>query len=140
MTGITIKDDRKEKVDFSDPYMRSEMLMLVRGDEGRFSDGKSFAAFSDGLVGAQPGTTPFYTAVYEVLDGNEANPRIKGVETFGAGVQALSRGRRPGAERRGGGAGYVDANRRAAEDRRGAAAGARISASSFRKARIWWRR
>ena len=23
MTGITIKDDRKEKVDFSDPYMRS---------------------------------------------------------------------------------------------------------------------
>ena len=26
MTGITIRDDRKEKVDFSDPYMRSEML------------------------------------------------------------------------------------------------------------------
>ena len=38
MTGITIKDERKEKVDFSDPYMRSEMLMIVRGDEARFSD------------------------------------------------------------------------------------------------------
>ena len=25
MTGITIRDDRKEKVDFSDPYMHSEM-------------------------------------------------------------------------------------------------------------------
>ena len=25
MTGITIRDDRKEKVDFSDAYMRSEM-------------------------------------------------------------------------------------------------------------------
>jgi polar amino acid transport system substrate-binding protein len=25
MTGITIRDDRKEKVDFSDPYMRSEI-------------------------------------------------------------------------------------------------------------------
>ena len=37
MTGITIKDDRKEKVDFSDPYMRSENFMLVRGDESRFS-------------------------------------------------------------------------------------------------------
>ncbi len=36
MTGITIKDDRKEKVDFSDPYMRSEQFMLVRGDETRF--------------------------------------------------------------------------------------------------------
>ena len=26
-------DDRKEKVDFSDPYMRSENFMLVRADE-----------------------------------------------------------------------------------------------------------
>jgi ABC-type amino acid transport substrate-binding protein len=33
MTGITIKDDRKAKVDFSDPYMRSQQFMLVRGDE-----------------------------------------------------------------------------------------------------------
>jgi polar amino acid transport system substrate-binding protein len=92
MTGITIKDDRKEKVDFSDPYMRSEQFMLVRGDETRFSDGKSFAAVEDALVGAQPGTTPFYTAVYEVLDGDEANPRIKLFETFGATVQALKAG------------------------------------------------
>src|SRR6476661_3885170 len=52
MTGITIKDDRKEKVDFSDPYMRSEQFMLVRGDESRFTDAKSFAAVKDGLVGA----------------------------------------------------------------------------------------
>ena len=92
MTGITIRDDRKEKVDFSDPYMRSEMFMLVRGDEDRFTDAKSFGAFEDGLVGAQAGTTPFYVAVYEVLDGDEANPRIKLFETFGATVQALKSG------------------------------------------------
>lgn len=92
MTGITIKDDRKEKVDFSDPYMRSQQFMLVRGDESRFTDAKSFAGLKDGLVGAQPGTTPFYTAVYEVLDGNEQNPRIKLFETFGATVQALKTG------------------------------------------------
>lgn len=92
MTGITIKDDRKEKVDFSDPYMRSEMFMLVRGDESRFTDAKSFAEFKDGLVGAQAGTTPFYVAVYNVLDGNEANPRIKLFETFGATVQAVKSG------------------------------------------------
>ncbi|MDZ7872991.1 MAG: transporter substrate-binding domain-containing protein [Rhizobium sp.] len=92
MTGITIKEDRKEKVDFSEPYMRSEQFMLVRGDESRFTDGKSFAAVEDGLVGAQPGTTPFYTAVYEILDGNEQNPRIKLFETFGATVQALKTG------------------------------------------------
>jgi polar amino acid transport system substrate-binding protein len=92
MTGITIRDDRKEKVDFSDPYMRSEMFLLVRGDEERFSDGPSLGAAEDALIGAQPGTTPFYVAVYEVLDGNESNPRIKLFETFGAGVQALRSG------------------------------------------------
>ncbi len=92
MTGITIKEDRKEKVDFSDAYMRSEMFMLVRGDESRFADAASFKAFEAGLVGAQAGTTPFYVAVYEVLDGNEQNPRIKLFETFGATVQALKAG------------------------------------------------
>jgi polar amino acid transport system substrate-binding protein len=92
MTGITIKEDRKQKVDFSDPYMRSQQFMLVRGDEKRFTDAKTFGAFKDGLVGAQPGTTPFYTAVYEVLDGNEQNQRIKLFETFGATVQALKTG------------------------------------------------
>jgi polar amino acid transport system substrate-binding protein len=92
MTGITIKEDRKEKVDFSAPYMRSEMVMLVKGDESRFSDAKSFAADDKLLIAAQPGTTPFYTAVYEILDGNEANPRIKLFETFGATVEALKAG------------------------------------------------
>ncbi|GAA4123786.1 basic amino acid ABC transporter substrate-binding protein [Aminobacter aganoensis] len=92
MTGITIKDDRKEKVDFSDPYMRSQQFMLVRADESRFTDAKSFGALKDGLIAAQPGTSPFYTAVYEILDGNEQNPRIKLFETFGATVQALKAG------------------------------------------------
>ncbi len=92
MTGITIKDERKEKVDFSDPYMRSEMLMIVRGDEERFTDAASFAANPELLVSAQPGTSPFYAAVYEILDGNEENPRIIKFETFGAGLEALKAG------------------------------------------------
>lgn len=89
MNGITIRDDRKAMVDFSEPYMHSEMMMLARGDEDRFDDAESFAAFEDGLIGSQPGTTPFYTAVYEVLDGDEQNPRIKLYETIGAAIQAL---------------------------------------------------
>jgi polar amino acid transport system substrate-binding protein len=92
MTGITIREDRMEKVDFSDAYMRSEMVMLVRGDEARFTDAASFAADPDLLMAAQPGTTPFYVGVYDVLDGDEANPRIVLFETFGAGVQALRTG------------------------------------------------
>ena len=92
MNGITIREDRAEVVDFSDPYMRSEMVMLVKGEEERFSDAAGFAADDDLLLGAQPGTTPFYVGVYDVLDGNEANPRIILFETFGASVQALRAG------------------------------------------------
>ena len=44
MTGITIREDRLEKVDFSAPYMLSEMRMIVRADEARFSDAAGFAA------------------------------------------------------------------------------------------------
>ena len=92
MTGITITDERRAKVDFSEPYMRSESVMMVRGDESRFTDAKSFAANDKLLIGAQAGTTPFYTAVYDVLDGNEQNPRIKLFETFGTSVEALKAG------------------------------------------------
>jgi polar amino acid transport system substrate-binding protein len=92
MTGITIKDERKEKVDFSDPYMRSEMLMIVRGDEARFTDAATFAAIPELLVSAQPGTSPFYAAIYNILDGNEENARVVKFETFGAGLEALKAG------------------------------------------------
>ena len=92
MTGITIKDERKEQVDFSEPYMRSEMLMIVRGDEARFTDAATFAAIPELLVSAQAGTSPFYAAVYNILDGNEENARIIKFETFGAGLEALKAG------------------------------------------------
>ena len=89
MTGITIREDRMEKVDFSNKYMTSQMRMIVAGDESRFDDAKGFAADGDLLAAAQPGTTPFYVTVYDILDGDEANPRIKLFETFGAAMQAL---------------------------------------------------
>lgn len=92
MDGITITDERKGQVDFSDPYMTSEMFMLVRADEDRFTTPAEFSANPDLLIGSQTGTTNFYTAVYEVLDGDEANPRIKLFENFGAAVQALIAG------------------------------------------------
>jgi polar amino acid transport system substrate-binding protein len=92
MTGITIREDRREMVDFSAPYMTSQMLMIVRGDEERFADAASFAADPDLLAAAQPGTTPFYVTIYEILDGDEANPRVVKFETFGAGLEALRTG------------------------------------------------
>jgi ABC-type amino acid transport substrate-binding protein len=92
MDGITINDERKAQVDFSDPYLTSQQFMLVRAGENRFTDAKSFGADLKLLIGAQAGTTNFYSAVYNVLDGDEKNPRIKLFETFGASVQALLSG------------------------------------------------
>ena len=82
----------RQQVDFSDPYMVSQQFMLVRADEDRFSTPEEFAADPDLLIGSQTGTTNFYVAVYDVLDGDEANPRIKLFENFGATVQALIAG------------------------------------------------
>ncbi len=89
MDGITITDERKEQVDFSAPYMISQQFMLVRADEDRFSTPAEFAADENLLIGSQAGTTNFYVAVYDILDGDEANPRIILLENFGAAVQAL---------------------------------------------------
>ena len=92
MDGITITKERQQQVDFSDPYLRSEQFMLVRADEDRFDTAETFAADPELLIGSQAGTTNFYAAVYNVLDGDEANPRIKLFDTFGASVQALLNG------------------------------------------------
>jgi polar amino acid transport system substrate-binding protein len=92
MDGITINDERKQQVDFSDAYMSSEQYMLVRADDDRITGKQSFADDADLLIGAQAGTSNFYAAVYDILDGDEANPRIKLFDTFGASVQALKAG------------------------------------------------
>ena len=92
MDGITITEERAEQVDFSIPYLRSQQFMLVRADEDRFAVPEEFAANSDLLIGSQAGTTSFFTAIYEILDGDEANPRVVLFENFGASVQALLNG------------------------------------------------
>jgi len=92
MDGITITEERAEQVDFSAPYMTSQQFMLVRIEDERFTTPADFAADAELLVGAQPGTSGFYTAVYDILDGDEANPRIQLFDNFGASVQALLTG------------------------------------------------
>ena len=39
MDGISITDERKKQIDYTDPYMVSEQFMLVRADETRFTVG-----------------------------------------------------------------------------------------------------
>ena len=57
MDGITITEERKQQVDFSDPYMLSQQFMLVRAGEDRFSTAVEFNADPELLIGSQAGTT-----------------------------------------------------------------------------------
>jgi len=90
--GISITDDRRTQVDFSDPYMSNQQFMLVRADEKRVTSTDDFAANTDLLIGAQAGTSGFYATIKEILDGDAQNPRVKLFDTFDASVQALKAG------------------------------------------------
>ncbi len=84
--GITITDDRKEQVDFSDGYISVEQRLLARLDEDRFTTLEEFAA-GDFIVGTQTGTTNFETA--SAVYGEE---RITAFSDFPLAIQALISG------------------------------------------------
>lgn len=90
--GITITEEREEQIDFTEPFITVEQYFLVRADEERIAGPQSFAENTDLLFGAQAGTSSFYTAIYDILDGDEANPRVKTFDSFGAAVQAVKAG------------------------------------------------
>jgi polar amino acid transport system substrate-binding protein len=85
--GITITPERDEHVDFSQPYIHLEQMLLVRKDEDRFANPDEFAADEELLVGTQIGTTNYDTAVE--LVGEE---RIVTFDQFGPSVLALING------------------------------------------------
>lgn len=87
--GITITEERKERVDFSDGYMTLQQVMLVHVGEDRFESVDEFLENEDLLVGVQGGTTNFFTAT-ELL--GEDSERIIVFETFPIAVQALIAG------------------------------------------------
>jgi len=82
--GISITDDRKEVVDFSDPYMVIEQKFMVRLGEDRFSTVQEFID-SDYRLGTQVGTTNYELGV-DLLGGDS---RIDAFEVFGVTVEAL---------------------------------------------------
>ncbi len=86
--GITIKEERKQKVDFSDPYMAVEQRLLVRADESRFTTIQDFNSQSALIIGTQSQTTNFDTAVSYVTD-----KRVKGFDQFPQAIQALIDGK-----------------------------------------------
>jgi len=83
LSGITITDERKKTMDFSDPYLQYGQVVLVRSDETRIT-GKSDLETKQYLVGVQLGTTNEETARQMVGDD-----KLKRYDTFDLAVQAL---------------------------------------------------
>jgi polar amino acid transport system substrate-binding protein len=93
MDGISITAEREEVIDFSEPFISVDQYMLVRADEERITGPESFTPESGLLIGAQTGTTSFYTAIYDFLGAeSEEDPRVKSFDSFGAAVAALKSG------------------------------------------------
>ena len=84
--GITITEERAVIVDFSQGYIQLAQVILTRAGEDRFASAEELAA-GDFMVGSQPATTNYETAVSVVGEN-----RIQAYETFGVAVQALLSG------------------------------------------------
>ena len=89
--GITIKEERKELVDFSDPFTVVELRLLVRADETRFKSLKELQENAAYRFGAHPGTTSYFVALDIVGAENEAT-RIVPYDGFAIAVEALIKG------------------------------------------------
>jgi polar amino acid transport system substrate-binding protein len=85
--GITINDERKKVVDFSDGYTKVDQRLLVRKDENRFSSADDIKNDTSLKIGTQTGTTNFDKA--KELWGES---RIQAFEQFPFAVQALING------------------------------------------------
>lgn len=81
--GITITDERKQTVDFSDGYIKVDQRLLVRADEDRFKTIEEFKA-GDFKLSTQKGTTNYDEGVKLVGEA-----RVTALDDFGSAVQAV---------------------------------------------------
>ena len=85
--GISITEERKQIVDYSDPYMVVEQKFIVRKDDDRYPTAQSLIDDPDAIVATQVGTTNFELA--KELVGED---RIQAFDQFGLAIQALIAG------------------------------------------------
>ncbi len=84
--GISITDERKEIVDYSDSYMIVQQKFIVQKGDDRYADAQAVID-SDAVVATQVGTTNYELA--ETLVGAD---RIQAFDQFALAIQALIAG------------------------------------------------
>ena len=86
ISSVTVLEERKERMAFSDPYLKSGLALVIRKDQegiNSFTDAKK----NDFLIGAQVGTTAYFSL--------EKNPSIrkKGYQMYGHALADLINGK-----------------------------------------------
>ena len=84
--GISITDDRKEVVDFSDSYMTVIQKLIVQVGDDRFANADAVFA-SDAIIATQVGTSNYELAI-TLVDEN----RVVAYDQFPLAIQALING------------------------------------------------
>ena len=85
--GISITDERKEVVDFSDPYMVVTQKFIVQLDDDRYATADDLIADTDATIATQVATTNYELAVDLV-----GEDRIQAFDQFALAIQALIAG------------------------------------------------
>lgn len=85
--GISITDERKEVVDYSDPYMTVTQKFVVQLDDDRFATAQDLIDDTDATIATQVGTTNYELALELV-----GEDRIQAFDQFGLAIQALIAG------------------------------------------------
>ena len=101
MSGLTIKEDRKEYVTFTDPYYNASQKIIVKADETTFDNCKTAADVeailsglsSDTKIGVQTGTTgQFYVEGDEDWGFEGYNVKCVGYKSGSLAVQDMLNG------------------------------------------------
>ena len=90
MAGMTVTDERKEQVNFSDSYATGVQVVIVKDDSAITSVDDLFADGANPVVGTQAGTTGFIYATSDIEDAGLGTVKSFGKTTDA--VEALKNG------------------------------------------------
>ena len=90
MAGMTVTDERKEQVNFSDSYATGVQVVIVKDDSPITSVDDLFADGASTVVGTQAGTTGFIYATSDIEDAGLGTVKSFGKPTDA--VEALKNG------------------------------------------------
>ena len=86
ISSVTVLEERKQRMSFSNPYLKSGLTLVVRKDQQKimsFEDAKK----SNALIGAQVGTTSYY-----FLE-KESSVQTKGYQMYGHAITDMVNGK-----------------------------------------------